>query len=95
VSTTTTKLSISVPTELLARADRLLALPGEGRSTLLTRVLAQAVRAAEEAAIDAQYEQALREHPVTQEDLDRTRALGRAAIRRTHGGRRTQDGEAL
>ena len=83
--TTTTKLSISVPNELLARAEKLLAQPGEGRSALLTRLLDEAVRAAEEAAIDAQYERAFREHPVTQADLDRTRALARAAIRSTHG----------
>lgn len=80
---TTTKLSVSVPNELLARADRLLAQPGEGRSALLTRVLDAAVRAAEEAAIDAQYDRAFREHPLSQDDLDRTNAMARAAIRST------------
>ena len=62
VPATTTKLSVSVPNELLARADKLLAQPGEGRSALLTRVLDAAVRAAEDAAIDAQYDRAFREH---------------------------------
>jgi metal-responsive CopG/Arc/MetJ family transcriptional regulator len=83
-----TKLSISVPTDLLARADTVLAKPGEGRSALLNRVLDEAVRAAEEAAIDAQYERAYREHPITREDLDRTRAFARAAIRSTRRARR-------
>ena len=81
--TTTTKLSVSVPNELLARADKLLAQPGEGRSALLTRVLDAAVRAAEEAAIDAQYDRAFREHAINQGDLDRTSAIARAAIRST------------
>ena len=36
-----TKLSISVPSELLERADQLLTRPGEGRSGLMARVLAQ------------------------------------------------------
>jgi hypothetical protein len=85
---TTTKLSISVPKELLARADKFLAQPGEGRSALLTRVLGEAVRAAEEAAIDAQYERAYRDHPISQEDLDRTTTFARAAIRSTRRARR-------
>jgi len=54
---TTTKLTISVPTTLLERAEKL-GQPGEGRSTLITRLLDDAVRAAEEAAIDAEYERA-------------------------------------
>jgi hypothetical protein len=83
VPATTTKLSVSVPKELLARADKLLAQPGEGRSALLTRVLDAAVRAAEEAAIDAQYDRAFREHPISHGDLDRTNAVARAAIRST------------
>jgi hypothetical protein len=83
VSPTTTKLSISVPNDLLARADKLLAQPGEGRSALLTRVLEQAVCAAEEAAIDAQYDRALREHQVTQQQVARGNAIARAAIRTT------------
>lgn len=94
VPQTTTKLSISLPKDLLARADKLLARAGEGRSALLTRVLNEAVRIAEEAAIDEQYERAYRQHPVTQKDLDRTRALGRAAVRSTRRAR-TGRGEAV
>ena len=87
VPQTTTKLSISLPKDLLARADKLLGRAGEGHSALLTRVLNEAVRIAEEAAIDEQYERAYRQHPVTQENLDRTRALGRAAVRSTRRAR--------
>jgi len=85
---TTTKLSITLPNTLLARADQVLARPGEGRSSLLTRVLDDAVRAAEEAAIDAEYDRAFREHPVTQADLDRSNALARGAIRTRRLGRK-------
>jgi hypothetical protein len=91
---TTTKLSISVPRELLARADKILAQPGEGRSAMLTRVLDDAVRTAEEAAIDAQYERAYRDHPITQEDLARTKAFARAALRSTRRARKPS-GEAV
>jgi metal-responsive CopG/Arc/MetJ family transcriptional regulator len=85
----TTKVSISVPSSLLARADELLGRPGEGRSALFARVLDEAVRTAEEAQIDAQYERAFREHAISQADLDRTNALARAAIRGTRRARRT------
>jgi metal-responsive CopG/Arc/MetJ family transcriptional regulator len=64
----TTKLSISLPSSLLARADEILARPGEGRSALFARVLDEAVRAAEEAEIDAEYERAYAEHPLTEEE---------------------------
>lgn len=65
---TTTKLSISLPSSLLTRADEILGRPGEGRSALFTRVLDEAVRAAEEAEIDAEYERAYAEHPITDEE---------------------------
>ena len=65
---TTTKLSITLPTTLLVRADQFLARPGEGRSALLARVLDEAVRAAQEAEIDAEYERAYREHPLSEEE---------------------------
>jgi metal-responsive CopG/Arc/MetJ family transcriptional regulator len=82
---TSVKLSVSLPSDLLARAEQMLALPTEGRSALIARVLNQAVRAAEEAEIDAAYARAYREHPVNQEDLDRTNAMARAAVRSTTG----------
>jgi metal-responsive CopG/Arc/MetJ family transcriptional regulator len=78
-----TKLSVSVPSELLDRADQLLRRPGEGRSALIARVLTQAVRIAEEAEIDTAYDRALSEHPVTAQKLDRTNAFAPAAVRST------------
>src|SRR5258708_638229 len=64
----TTKVSVSLSSTLLARADAVLGRPGEGRSALFTRVLDEAVRAAEEAEIDAEYERAYAEHPITDEE---------------------------
>ncbi len=85
---TSTKLSVSVPTELLARADKLLARPGEGRSALIARLLSQALRAAEEAELDAAYDRALAQHPVTRADLEHSDTLARAAIRSVKPPRR-------
>ena len=78
-----TKLSISVPSELLERADQLLTRPGEGRSGLIARVLAQAIRIAEEAEIDAAYDRALGNRPATEYELRRTDARARSAVRST------------
>lgn len=83
-----TKLSISLPSELLERAHKTLAQPGEGRSALIARVLAQALREADEAEIDAAYERAYREHPIAQQDLQRSDALARAAVSSTRRARR-------
>lgn len=60
----TTKLSISLPTETLARAERLLGRAGEGRSALVARVLAEAV----DRALDEQYAEGYRRQPVTAEE---------------------------
>jgi metal-responsive CopG/Arc/MetJ family transcriptional regulator len=64
----TTKVSVSLPSALLARADEVLGRPGEGRSALFARVLDEAVRTAEEAEIDAEYERAYAQHPITDEE---------------------------
>ncbi len=77
----TTKLSVSLPSELLARADRVLTRPGEGRSSLLARVLDEAVRTAEEAEIDAEYERAYREHPIPSEERRVLEGFSQASIR--------------
>ena len=87
---TSTKLSISVPTELLVRADELLARPGEGRSALIARLISQALQAAAEVEIDAAYDRALAQHPVTQADLHRADTLARVAIRSTRPPRRVR-----
>jgi hypothetical protein len=85
-----TKLSVSVPTELLERADRVLTRPGEGRSALIARVLDQAVRLAEEDEIDAAYDRALARRPVSKEQLERTNAVARAAILSTRRPRKSR-----
>lgn len=82
------KLSISLPSQLLERADQLLARPGEGRSALIARVLGQAIRAAEEAELDAAYDQAFERNPVSPADLERSDALAQAALRSTTSQRR-------
>jgi hypothetical protein len=60
----TTKVSVSLPTETLRRAERLLGRAGEGRSALLARVLAEAV----DRALDEQYAEGYRRQPVTPEE---------------------------
>ena len=75
------KFSISLPTELLARVDKLLARPGEGRNALFARVLGEAVRAAEDAEIDAEYERAYAEHPIAQEERRVLDAFTKASVR--------------
>ena len=83
---TSTKLSISLPEDLLKRADLVLSRPGEGRSALIARVLSQAIREAEDAEIDAAYERAFARRPAASADLERSNALARAAIRSTRSG---------
>lgn len=61
---TTTKISISLPTETLRRAERVLGRPHEGRSALLTRILTEAV----DRALDEQYAAGYRDQPVTPEE---------------------------
>ena len=85
-----TKLSISLPDDLLRRADRVLTRPGEGRSALLARILDKAVREAEEAEIDAAYDLAFERRPVTAADLERANAIARAAVRSTRSQRKSR-----
>jgi metal-responsive CopG/Arc/MetJ family transcriptional regulator len=77
---TATKFSISLPSELLARADQVLAKPGEGRSALLARILEQAVRAAEDAEIDAEYERAYTNRPLSAEERRVLNGMTQAGI---------------
>jgi hypothetical protein len=87
MSRTTTKVTISVPTTLLEKTDRLLARDGEGRSATISRVLEEAVRAAREAEIDAQYARAFPNGPDPAE-LAAVSARANAAYRSVHGPRR-------
>jgi metal-responsive CopG/Arc/MetJ family transcriptional regulator len=77
----TTKQSVSLPSILLARADEILGRPGEGRSAMFACVLNEAVRAAEEAEIDAEYERAYREHPIGDEERRVLDAFTNASVR--------------
>jgi len=83
IGISSTKLSVSVPSKLLDRVDQLLRLPGEGRSPLVARLFAQAVRIAEEAEIDLAYDRALSKQPVSPKELKRTDAIARAAVHST------------
>jgi hypothetical protein len=89
MSRTATKLSVSVPTSLYERASRLL---GKPDSALITRLLKDAVRAAEDADIDAQYERAVAAHPeyLSSDAQTRASAMARQAYSSAHHNPRTE-----
>jgi len=86
VTKTTTKFSLSLPSELLAATDQHLVRPGETRSATIARVLREALRAAEDAELDAEYARVFPNGP-SEADQARARALSRAAFRSVHGPR--------
>jgi len=61
---TTRKISVTIPSEVLAEAERSLAQPGETRSALLSRVLAAAVKT----ALEQKYAEGYQRLPVTVEE---------------------------
>src|SRR5437899_3201406 len=63
-SMTARKISVTIPSAVLAEAERSLALPGETRSALFSRVLAAAVNS----ALEQQYADGYRRLPVTVEE---------------------------
>jgi len=65
-------VSITLPSELLAQAARL-ARPGEGRSSILARLLAAAV----ERELDERYADAYRRHPIAPEEDAFAQAVAR------------------
>lgn len=83
---TTTKFSLSLPSELLEATDQHLVRPGETRSATIARVLREAIGAAEDAELDAEYARVFPNGPSEVEQA-RTRALARAAFRSVHGPR--------
>jgi hypothetical protein len=89
MSRTATKLSVSVPTILYERATRLL---GKPDSALITRLLKDAVRAAEDADIDAQYERAIAAHPdyLSSDAQARASAMARQAYGSAHRNLRSE-----
>jgi hypothetical protein len=82
VTKTTTKFSLSLPSELLAATDQHLVRAGETRRATIARVLREAVRAAQ----DAEYARVFPNGPSETEQA-RSRALARAAFRSVHGPR--------
>jgi hypothetical protein len=85
-------VSLSLDEGLLRRAERFRASPTETRTALIERLLEQAVLDAEDRAIDAQYERAYRDRPVTDRDRATTNALARAAFRSARSARPPKDG---
>ncbi|MBI4318476.1 MAG: hypothetical protein HY675_08305 [Chloroflexi bacterium] len=62
------KITISLPNELIAAADARLAREGEGRSGMLRRLIEEALREVEEREKVESYIRAYREQPQTQEE---------------------------
>ena len=60
---TTTKISITVPTHVLAQAEQF-ARPGEGRSAVLSRLLDDALQR----ELEERYAAGYRRHPVTPDE---------------------------
>jgi metal-responsive CopG/Arc/MetJ family transcriptional regulator len=80
-----TKLSISLPTDLLDRAEARLQQPTETRSAFFARLLRQAIEAADEADIDAEYARAYADQPYTEAERASQRALQQLLARRLAG----------
>ena len=72
----TRKISVTIPSEVLAQAERSLAQPGETRSALLSRVLAAAVNS----ALEQQYADGYRRLPVTVEEDAAMEAAAREGL---------------
>jgi hypothetical protein len=88
-----TKLSVSVPTRVWQEVVRLVGRPGETRSALVTRVLDQALRAARDAEITAEYARAYAQQPESDEENALHRALLDSTRRRFEELDREEAGE--
>jgi metal-responsive CopG/Arc/MetJ family transcriptional regulator len=77
-----TKLSVSVPSRVWEDVERFLATPGETRSSLVTRVLSQAAKAARDAEIEAEYARAYCDMPESNDERVAHAALQNATHRR-------------
>ncbi len=73
-----TKVSLSLPRDVLEEAERRLAHPNETRSGLISRILADALRELDEREAEERYVRGYLEHPETEEE----KAIGRHAARR-------------
>ena len=78
----TTKVSLSLPTEVLRAAEERLARPDETRSALVSRVLQEKIRELEDREAEDRYLRGYREQPETDDELAANRILTRAALAR-------------
>ncbi len=76
----TTRLTISLPSDLVATVERELAQPDESRSALLRRLLEEALRSAEERRNVERYILGYREQPQTEEEFGRSDAVAAEAL---------------
>ncbi len=69
------RITISLPTELLSKVQERLALEDENRSETFRRLIEQALKDAQEKADVAQYIQAYRDDPQTDDEFEWAEAL--------------------
>jgi metal-responsive CopG/Arc/MetJ family transcriptional regulator len=78
----TSKVSLSVPSDVLADAERRLARPGESRSALFTRLLTSALREMEEREAEECYLRGYHQQPESEDELRINRTLSRSLLER-------------
>ena len=69
MSASFSRFTVSIPTKLLERADRVLRQPDEGRSGLVRRLLEEALRQVEEGKKVEEYIRGYREQPQTEDEV--------------------------
>jgi metal-responsive CopG/Arc/MetJ family transcriptional regulator len=78
----TTKVSVSLPVEVLQQAEERLARPHESRSALMARVLADALQKLDEAEAEERYARSYSEKPETEDERRVNGALARSLFAR-------------
>ena len=89
VSMTARKITITIPGAVLDEAERTLARPGESRSALLSRLLADAITA----NLEQQYADGYRRIPVTPEEDSAMEAAAREGVADVKAGERARGRE--
>ena len=79
---TVKKVSLSLPAETLAQAERRLAHSGESRSALITRLIAAALRELDERDAEERYLRGYQARPETEREKDVNRRLARSTMHR-------------
>ena len=77
-----TKVSVSLPNDVLADAERRLARPGENRSALFSRLLSSALRELDEREAEERYLRGYRQQPESDDELRANRRLTRSLMER-------------